>query len=177
MSEPVTVARPYSKAAFEFAVEHQDIERWYSMLKFSAEISRNKQIAEMLSEEIAYDKVAKIFIAICEDELNTFCQNLIRLMAKNRRLALLPYVFEQFILLYMAQDRIVTVDVISASSLKEEQLIKISASMEHRLSCKVKLNCKIDKSIVAGLIIRTGDLVIDGSVRGRLERLADVLQI
>ena len=64
----------------------------------------------------------------------------------------------------------------SATALSEEQLSKISAAMEKRLSRKVKLNCKIDKSVMAGVIIRSGDMVIDGSVRGRLERLADVLQ-
>ncbi|HFR8863010.1 TPA: ATP synthase F1 subunit delta, partial [Shigella flexneri 2a] len=61
-------------------------------------------------------------------------------------------------------------------ALSEQQLAKISAAMEKRLSRKVKLNCKIDKSVMAGVIIRSGDMVIDGSVRGRLERLADVLQ-
>ena len=64
----------------------------------------------------------------------------------------------------------------SATELSDEQLAKITAAMEKRLSRKVKLNCKIDKSVMAGVIIRSGDMVIDGSVRGRLERLADVLQ-
>ena len=67
-------------------------------------------------------------------------------------------------------------EVTSASTLSEEQLNKISAAMEKRLSRKVKLNCKIDKSVMAGVVIRAGDLVIDGSIRSRLERLADVLQ-
>jgi len=70
----------------------------------------------------------------------------------------------------------VEVEVISSSTLKDEQLAKITAAMEKRLSRKVKLNCKIDKSVIAGVIIRAGDMVIDGSVRGRIERLADVLQ-
>ena len=64
----------------------------------------------------------------------------------------------------------------SATELSNEQLAKITAAMEKRLSRKVKLNCKIDKSVMAGIIIRAGDMVIDGSVRGRLDRLADVLQ-
>lgn len=68
------------------------------------------------------------------------------------------------------------VEVTSATELSDEQLAKITAAMEKRLSRKVKLNCKIDKSVMAGVIIRSGDMVIDGSVRGRLERLADVLQ-
>ncbi len=75
-----------------------------------------------------------------------------------------------------ASEATAEVDVISASQLSEAQLEKIVGAMEKRLSRKVKLNCKIDKSVMAGVIIRAGDMVIDGSVRGRLDRLADVLQ-
>lgn len=97
-------------------------------------------------------------------------------MAENNRLNALPDVLEQFILLRAASEAISEVEVTSANALSDEQLKKISAAMEKRLSRKVKLNCKIDKSVMAGVIIRAGDMVIDGSVRGRLERLADVLQ-
>nr|VUD33309.1 F0F1 ATP synthase subunit delta [Raoultella sp. NCTC 9187] len=81
-----------------------------------------------------------------------------------------------FIHLRAASEATAEVDVISATQLSEEQLAKIADAMEKRLSRKVKLNCKIDKSVLAGVIIRAGDMVIDGSVRGRLDRLADVLQ-
>lgn len=97
-------------------------------------------------------------------------------MAENNRLNALPDVLEQFIHLRAASEAISEVEVTSANALSDEQLKKISAAMEKRLSRKVKLNCKIDKSVMAGVIIRAGDMVIDGSVRGRLERLADVLQ-
>jgi F-type H+-transporting ATPase subunit delta len=97
-------------------------------------------------------------------------------MAENGRLKVLPDVLEQFVQLRAASEAIAEVEVTSATALSEEQLSKISAAMEKRLSRKVKLNCKIDKSVMAGVIIRAGDMVIDGSVRGRLERLADVLQ-
>ncbi|WP_074012254.1 F0F1 ATP synthase subunit delta [Candidatus Sodalis sp. SoCistrobi] len=176
MSELVTVARPYAKAAFDFAVEHQAVAHWQAMLTFCAEVSRNERIAELLSGAVAPEKLAETFIAVCGEELDAAGQNLIRVMAEYGRLTVLPDVLEQFILLRAAQEATVEVDVISASTLKEEQLAKISAAMEQRLSRKVKLNCKIDKSVVAGVVIRAGDMVIDGSVRGRLERLADVLQ-
>ncbi len=97
-------------------------------------------------------------------------------MAENGRLKVLPDVLEQFVHLRAASEATADVEVTSATALSEEQLTKISAAMEKRLSRKVKLNCKIDKSVMAGVIIRAGDTVIDGSVRGRLERLADVLQ-
>jgi F-type H+-transporting ATPase subunit delta len=88
----------------------------------------------------------------------------------------LPDVLEQFEHLRALSEATAEVEVTSATELSDEQLAKITAAMEKRLSRKVKLNCKIDKSVMAGVIIRSGDMVIDGSVRGRLERLADVLQ-
>ncbi|ABU79195.1 F0F1 ATP synthase subunit delta [Cronobacter sakazakii] len=176
MSEFVTVARPYAKAAFDFAVEHQSLDRWQDMLAFAAEVAKNEQMAELLSGALAPETLAESFIAICGDQLDANGQNLIRVMAENGRLKVLPDVLEQFIQLRAALEATVEVEVTSASALSDEQLAKISAAMEKRLSRKVKLNCKIDKSVMAGVIIRSGDTVIDGSVRGRLERLADVLQ-
>lgn len=176
MSEHVTVARPYAKAAFDFAVEQQSLDHWQKMLAFGAEITRNEQIAEMLSGAIAPDTLAKTFIAVCGDQFDEPGQNLIKVMAENGRLPVLPEVLQQFIQLRASLEATVEVEVTSASTLNDGQLAKISAAMEKRLSRKVKLNCKIDKSVMAGVVIRAGDMVIDGSVRGRLERLADVLQ-
>ena len=176
MSEFVTVARPYAKAAFDFAVENLALDRWQNMLAFSAEVARNEQIAELLSGAVAPIELAKTFIAVCGDQLDEAGQNLIKVMAENGRLPVLPEVLEQFIQLRAALESTVDVDVISANTLSEQQLSKIAAAMEKRLSRKVKLNCKIDKSVMAGVVIRAGDMVIDGSIRGRLERLADVLQ-
>ena len=176
MSEFVTVARPYAKAAFDFAVEHNSVERWQDMLAFAAEVTKNDQMAELLSGAIAPETLAESFIAVCGEQLDDNGQNLIRVMAENGRLKVLPDVLEQFVQLRAASEAIAEVEVTSATALSEEQLSKISAAMEKRLSRKVKLNCKIDKSVMAGIIIRAGDMVIDGSVRGRLDRLADVLQ-
>ncbi|KAA8995153.1 F0F1 ATP synthase subunit delta [Affinibrenneria salicis] len=176
MSEFVTVARPYAKAAFDFAVEHKSVERWQQMLAFVAEVTRNEQVSELLSGAIAPDVLSETFIAVCGDQLDEAGQNLIKVMAENGRLQVLPEVLEQFVQLRATLESTVDVDVVSAAALNETQLAKITTAMEQRLSRKVKLNCKIDKSVLAGVVIRAGDMVIDGSIRGRLERLADVLQ-
>ena len=176
MSEFTTVARPYAKAAFDFAVEHQSIDRWQNMLAFTAEVASDKQVSGILSGAQAPETVSSAFIALCGDQLDENGQNLIKVMAGYKRLKALPAVLEQFIQLRDAYEAIAEVDVTSANELSEEQLNKISAAMEKRLSRKVKLNCKIDKSVIAGVVIQAGDMVIDGSVRGRLDRLADDLQ-
>ena len=172
MSEFVTVARPYAKAAFDFAVEHNSVERWQDMLAFVAEVTKNEQMTELLSGALAPETLSDVFIAVCGEQLDENGQNLIRVMAENGRLNALPDVLEQFIHLRAASEATAEVEVISAAQMSDEQLAKITAAMEKRLSRKVKLNCKIDKSVMAGVIIRSGDMVIDGSVRGRLERLA-----
>jgi len=176
MSDLITVARPYAKAAFDFAVEHQSIDRWQTMLAFAAEVARNEQMAELLSGALAPEALSASFNAVCGDQLDEHAQNLIKVMAENGRLRVLPDVLEQFEHLRALSEATAEVEVTSATELSDEQLAKITAAMEKRLSRKVKLNCRIDKSVMAGVIIRSGDMVIDGSVRGRLERLADVLQ-
>ncbi|ECS5319974.1 F0F1 ATP synthase subunit delta, partial [Salmonella enterica subsp. enterica serovar Hadar] len=150
MSEFITVARPYAKAAFDFAVEHQSVDRWQDMLTFAAEVTKNEQMAELLSGALAPETLAESFIAICGEQLDENGQNLIKVMAENNRLNALPDVLEQFIHLRAASEAISEVEVTSANALSDEQLTKISAAMEKRLSRKVKLNCKIDKSVMAG---------------------------
>ncbi|MFU9138132.1 MULTISPECIES: F0F1 ATP synthase subunit delta [unclassified Erwinia] len=176
MSEFTTVARPYAKAAFDYAVEHQSVDGWQQMLAFATEVASNEQVAELLSGALAPESLSAQFIAICGSQLDEAGQNLIKVMAENKRLPALPDVLAQFIQLRAAHDATADVEVISSMTLSDEQLTNISAAMEKRLSRKVKLNCKIDKSVMAGVIIRAGDMVIDGSVRGRLERLSDALQ-
>lgn len=176
MSEFTTVARPYAKAAFDFAVEQQKVEHWQQMLVFATAVVQNPQIAQMLSGSLAAETLANTLISLCGEQLDAGGQNLIRVMAENGRLKVLPEVLEQFIRLRATLEETVEVDVISASTLNQQQLEKISDAMKKRLSRKVKLNCKIDKSVMAGVVIRSGDMVIDGSIRGRLERLADSLR-
>lgn len=155
MSEFVTVARPYAKAAFDFAVEHNSVERWQDMLAFVAEVTKNEQMTELLSGALAPETLSDVFIAVCGEQLDENGQNLIRVMAENGRLNALPDVLEQFIHLRAASEATAEVEVISAAQMSDEQLAKITAAMEKRLSRKVKLNCKIDKSVMAGVIIRS----------------------
>lgn len=97
-------------------------------------------------------------------------------MAKNERLLVLPQVLEQFVALKADFEQEVSVDVTSAVEVTAEQKTTLSAALEKRLARKVKLNCFVDVSIVSGLIIQAGDMVIDGSVKGKLNRLATTLQ-
>ena len=176
MSEFVTVARPYAKAAFDFAVEHQSVERWQDMLAFAAEVTKNEQMAELLSGALAPETLAGSFIAVCGEQLDENGQNLIKVMAENQRLVALPAVLDGYLVLKAEYEKEATVEVVSATVLSSAQQDKLIAALSQRLARKVKLNCSVDPTVVGGMLIKAGDMVIDGSVRGKLDRLATALQ-
>jgi F-type H+-transporting ATPase subunit delta len=176
MSELTTIARPYAKAAFDFAVEANAIDTWYEMLAFAAEVAQNETVKDYLSGGLSVDQVQDLFIQVCGEQINAEGQNFLKVMAENQRLLVLPKVLEQFGQLKAEHDKEISVDVISAVELTADKLTSLSAALEKRLARKVKLNCTVDANVVSGLVIKAGDLVIDGSVRGKLNRLASTLQ-
>jgi len=176
MSELTTVARPYAKAAFDFAVDADAIEHWHEMLVFAAEVSKDVTITEYLSGGVSVEQATNIFMKVCDVQLDSKGQNFIKVMAENQRLLVLPQVVTHFSELKAEHDKEITVDVTSAVEISAEQETTLSAALEKRLARKVKLNCTIDATVVSGLIIKAGDMVIDGSIRGKLNRLATTLQ-
>ncbi len=176
MSELTTVARPYAKAAFDFAVEAKAIDSWLAQLTFAAEVAKDETIVGYLSGGASVEQAQALFINVCGEQVDSQGQNFLKVMAENERLLVLPQVLEQFVALKAEYEQEVTVDVTSAVEVTAEQKTTLSAALEKRLARKVKLNCIVDASIVSGLIIQAGDMVIDGSVQGKLSRLASTLQ-
>lgn len=180
MSELTTIARPYAKAAFDFAIEQSAVEKWTEMLGFAAAVAEDETVKAYLtylSSSLSAQKLADTVISICGEQLDQYGQNLIRLMAENKRLSAIPTVFEEFKHYVEEHQAIAEVEVTSAQPLNATQIEKIAAAMEKRLARKVKLNCNVDSSLIAGVVIRTEDFVIDGSSRGQLARLANELQL
>lgn len=176
MSELTTIARPYAKAAFDYAVENKAIAEWQQMLLFASEVARNEAMQDFLSGSIAADKVADVFNGVCGEQLDQAGQNLVKVLAENGRLQALPDIAVLFNELKAEFEKTLDVDVTSAVELTDKQQADIGASLEKRLARKVKLNCNVDPALVAGVLIKAGDTVIDGSVKSKLNRLADALQ-
>lgn len=176
MSELTTIARPYAKAAFDYAVENKAIAEWQGMLFFAGEVAKNESMQELLSGSLAAESLAEMFANICGEQLDQHGQNFIKVLAENGRLQALPDISDLFNEFKADYDKEIDVDVTSAVELDSKQQAEISASLEKRLARKVKLNCNVDPALVAGVLIKAGDIVIDGSVRSKLDRLADALQ-
>ena len=176
MSDLTTIARPYAKAAFDFAVEANAVESWLEQLTFAAQVSQDNTVQAYLRGGASVEQATTLFISVCGEQVESKGQNFLKLMAENHRLLALPQVLEQFCELKAEHEQTVNVDVTSAVKLKAAQTKTLSAALEKRLARKVKLNCKVDKSIISGLVIQAGDMVIDGSIQGKLNRLSQSLQ-
>ncbi|RUO59018.1 F0F1 ATP synthase subunit delta [Pseudidiomarina insulisalsae] len=176
MSELTTVARPYAKAAFDFALEQGAIEKWHEMITFAAAVASDESMATFLSSAETLEKKVEVFINVCGDQLDEKGQNFVRLMAENGRLKALPAVEDLYAELRAEHEKEITVEVTSAVELTQQQQDQLAQTLEKRFSRKVKLNCSVDAAIVSGLYIKAGDTVIDGTVRGKLDRLAHALQ-
>lgn len=176
MSELTTVARPYARAAFEFAVSNNDVEAWSTMLFFASEVAKDATIAKLLISNKAQQELANLFISICDDQLNESGQNFIKILAENERLSVLPRIAKLFSDLETEHKKEVDVNVVSAYELSNLQIEELSKSLAKRLARKVNLNCSTDESLITGMVITAGDLVIDSSASGQLSRLSHTLQ-
>ena len=176
MIEPITLARPYARAAFEHARGADELAQWQGALGQLAAVTRDDKVSAMLkSPNQTAQQRAENFAALVGDTLPASVINLLMIMADNGRLSLLPEVsalFEQF---KQAVESTVTVVVTSAYPLNDDETRVLTETMTSKLNRSVTLTSETDSSLLGGAIIRADDLVIDGSVRGRLDKLAGAL--
>jgi F-type H+-transporting ATPase subunit delta len=176
MSEKTTAARPYAKAAFEVAKDAGNLAGWSDQLAFMSAVASDAKMNEFLdSPKITRETMAKAFLETCEGKVDDGGRNFIRLLAENDRLPLLPEIARLFETMKAEAERKVEATVFSAQDVDADQKKSIADALKKRLGRDVDLVCKVDDSLIGGAIIRAGDLVIDGSVRGRLSRLASSL--
>ena len=176
MSELTTAARPYARAAFDIAKANGEQQKWTDMLGFMAAVAHDPTMTALLdSPRLSQNQAAEMFISVCEEKIDQRGKNFIKLLAENDRLKLLPEITALYEHYRAEAEGTIEAEVISASEVSESQLAKITASLKNRLGKEVRLTSKIDSSLIGGAIIRAGDLVIDGSVSGRLEKLSTAL--
>ncbi len=170
------LARPYARAAFALAQETGDLSGWSDQLALLAAVAADERVRTRLrSPNATREQRADLLLRIGGDSVGDGARNLVRLMATNGRLELLPDVAGRFETLRANAEARVDAHVTSARELTEEQREQIAASLRKRLERDIRLHCEIDESLLGGAVIRAGDLVIDGSLKGRLTRLASNL--
>jgi F-type H+-transporting ATPase subunit delta len=176
MAERATIARPYAKAAFEYARGANDFAAWSQALARLAEIVADPRVAALTkSPQWSAADVASLIIDVGGASLNPGMQNFVRVLAENHRLLLLPEIAARYEEFRSAVENTVDVEVVSAVKLDAAQSDKLSAALTRRLKRNVRMKNSVDATLLGGAVLRAGDLVIDGSLKGRLERLATEL--
>jgi len=176
MADFTTAARPYAKAAFEIARDTSQYDAWSERLVFlSSAVGDEKLRSALEAPGLTHNQRADMMEKIAGDQLDDRGKNFVRLLAENDRLALLPDIASIYETLKAEAEGEIEAHVISAFELKDDQAKRIADALAKRLNRKIKITSSIDKELIGGAIIKAGDLVIDGSLKGRLGKMTQSL--
>ena len=175
MSSTQSLARPYARAAFELAKEANALGEWSTKLDFAAAVARDPQVQALIGNpKLANETLVGLFLPQGENTTSPF-GNFVSTLAANRRLSILADVAEGFTELKRETEGVLHVLVRAAVPVDGAQADALKSALAKRFGRRIELESVIDETVIGGAIIDAGDVVIDGSVRGRLERLAQTL--
>jgi len=177
MSELSTLARPYAEAVFRMAQGENDLAGWSSRLQSLALIVSDAQVARLIADPaVSADRVAGLIVEVAGSDLGERGSNFVKVTAENDRLSLLPEIGVQFEALKANAEGTLEATITSAQELTQAQLDELVAGLKARFNRAVNVQVAVDPELIGGAIIAVGDQVIDGSVKGRLQRMSFALQ-
>jgi F-type H+-transporting ATPase subunit delta len=178
-----TIARPYAQALFELANDAGALDVWSDSLASAGLLFADNALVEYLGNpqfdnaqrlEFLSGLFAKAGVKML-DGSDSKGTNFVKLLLENGRTVVLPEIAAHFEVLKAQVENSVDATVTSATALSKEQVREIASALQQRLGCSVKIETEIDENLIGGAVIRAGDVVIDGSLRARLEGLANAL--
>jgi F-type H+-transporting ATPase subunit delta len=173
MADRLTIARPYARAAFEETRAQRRFDAWSRSLGAAALVVRDPRVGALLDNpRVTPEELARLVTGIAGGELGEAGANFFGTLALNHRLGFLPEIAALFDRFKDQALGVADVTVTSATGIDEAHRKKLAAALEQRLQRSVRLHCNTDPALLGGAVLRTGDLVIDGSLRTRLERIA-----
>lgn len=177
MAERSTIARPYAEAAFRIADSSGKLPEWATMLAALAEVAANERVKATIADpNMPAPKVAGVFISVLAGKLTGEAENLVRVLAENTRLELLPEIRVQFEALKDEREGVVEAQIISAFELDAAQRSELTKLLEKHTGRKVRTRVDLDKELIGGVRVVIGDKVIDASVRAQLSALESALK-
>lgn len=182
MTSQAIAARPYGRAAFEHSLSHQALLPWALFLEALSRIGNNAAFIQFLQHPIAtptmhYELINELVPQVTGQALLPTQQNFLHLLAQNHRLNLLSAIALEFKQLHAEHQKTVVVEITGFLPVSEDQQYRLRTVLSKKLHRNVSLLCKVDANLLGGAILRVKalDLVIDGSVRRQLQRLAEQL--
>lgn len=176
MAETSTVARPYAKAAFEYARDHKALDGWADILVKLGRVAAVRDVQKLLVHPgLTAERKVAILLELAEVDTDEAARRFLETLGAKNRLPALTAIAEQFERLRAELEQRVDVTVVSAYPLDDKQQNKLAGALQKRLNREISITTQVDPALLGGVILRAGDTVIDGSVRGRLTRLSDAL--
>ena len=173
MSDFTTAARPYANAVYDTANENNALDSWSDALANLANVISDSQMSKLLDNpELGKAEKGELVIQVLGDKLTEQQQNLVKLMAENGRLKLMPDVVAQFEVARAKAENKIEAEVISAFELSAEQTNELVNILKNKLGCDITLTTTIDESLIGGVVIKAGDTIIDASMKSQLDSLA-----
>lgn len=173
MAEKSTIARPYAEAVFQTAQASGQLKEWSGVLQAVAMITADANMQDVIGNtSVNKEQIAQLIVDVAADAMTEQGSNLVKLLAENRRLDVVAEITEQFEALKAEAEKTVEAEMVSAQEISAAQQSKIADKLKARLGCEVSLKCSVDESLMGGAIIKAGDMVIDGSVSGQLNKLS-----
>ena len=177
MAEKSTIARPYAEAVFAFAQESGQLKEWSELLQIVNMIVIDEGMQKIIGNtSVSKEQLSQLIIDVADSASKKVMteqgQNLIKLLAENRRLNVISEMTEQFEILKAEAEKTIEAEIVSAIEVSAAQQSLIAEKLKARLGRDVSLKCTIDESLMGGAIIKAGDMVIDGSVSGQLNKLS-----
>ncbi|WP_279223010.1 F0F1 ATP synthase subunit delta [Stutzerimonas kunmingensis] len=172
-----TLARPYAKAAFEFASDAGTTESWSKMLNLAAIAVEVPEVAALLNDpRLTSESKVQGLVRLLGDDADEAFRNYVQTLGENDRLSVLPTVWELYEDIKAQAEKTLEAEVETAFELSNEQLQTLAAALSKRLDRTVNLQQAVNPALIGGVLIRAGDVVVDGSVRGKLSQLAESLK-
>lgn len=176
MAELATLARPYANAVFDLASERDALERWSRMLGLAAAAVVEPAVQALIESPAVQDEQkAHGLIDLVRDELDDAGRRFLHTLADNKRLPLLPEIAAQFDALKAEAERVLDVEIASAVALTDTELAGFTDALRRRHERDIQVSTVVDETLIGGAVVRAGDTVVDGSVRGKLDKLAESL--
>ncbi|MFO1424504.1 MAG: F0F1 ATP synthase subunit delta [Candidatus Competibacteraceae bacterium] len=181
---PTAAARPYARAAFEDAQTAQALLLWSELLQVAAAIAGDPAMQRLLgpwNPQLRGEQKADLVAGLCRDvrgdaeAMPGAFVTFLKMLAEFHRLHLLPSIAVLFERFRAEAESVLHAELISASIVTDVQRKRMTKALKAKFKRSVVLDCKTDPSLIAGAVIRIGDRVIDGSARGRLDKLAMAL--
>lgn len=176
MAELATIARPYAEAAFGFAKQRGELDKWSGMLALLASVYQNERFQEAIAgPKVTGSDVERLILSVCGERIDGQVRNLVQLLVRNGRLPVLAEIRSLFEQLKSEDEGVIEANIASAYPLQDQQLEQIVNILAKRYNKKISPTVGVDSELIGGIKVQVGDKVWDASVRGRLQEMAAAL--